>query len=628
VRITGRSKSFLVFFIFGLGSLIWFLARVIAKPSRINYPCMRAAAPMASAFLSWIIGGGIALFFMKRARYYFGQTRIVIAIGCLIVGAIVSAVLFSSNSRPLFAAINFQQTAPNTPIGTAKGVNPGRVVWVHDANSTNWKGLGDGHWWESSHTNQTVVDLMMSRALQSLSGKTSDAEAWNSFFRYFNTTHNRGNAGYAAGEKIMIKINLVGCANIPGWGGVDANTYRFFGKFDYMHASPQMMRALLRQLVNVAGVAQADITMGDPTAFFPSEFYDTLHAEFPNVHYLDCKGGSGRTLAEVSTVPVYFSCRPQGKTQDYAPKSYVEATYFINLANFKSHGYAAVTLGAKNHFGSLVRLPTQSGYYVLHESLASFNPVMGKYRVLVDLLGHAHLGGKTLLSIIDALYGGTHPVDTIPLKWKVAPFNNDWTSSVFASQDPVALESVGYDLMQLEGNPQSSFPKMAAGEDYLIEAAKADNPPSGTFYDPDHATAFTRLQSLGVHERWNNDVDRKYTRNLSTGNGIELITVEGVATVIHDRGNPASHSSAIQLEKAPGMRFVTVSMPEGNPISLTVYDALGKYIGTAVNGYMAAGVYTIDWTKAAGSGMLPRGSYLLRATSPKGKVAQKVTYTE
>jgi len=51
--------------------------------------------------------------------------------------------------------------------------------------------------------------------------------------------------------------------------------------------------------------------------------------------------------------------------------------------------------------------------------------------------------------------------------------------------------------------------------------ALADNPPSGTFYDPEHDGI--PLASLGVHEHWNNAVEKKYSRNLGTGQGIELV---------------------------------------------------------------------------------------------------------
>ena len=43
-----------------------------------------------------------------------------------------------------------------------------------------------------------------------------------------------------------------------------------------------------------------------------------------------------------------------------------------------------------------------------------------------------------------------------------------------------------------------------------------------------HREPFTRpdgvrLGSLGVHEHWNNPSDRKYSRNLGMGAGIELV---------------------------------------------------------------------------------------------------------
>ncbi len=40
--------------ILGFFALIWFLVRVIPKPSRAAYPCQRAAFPLASAFVLWL----------------------------------------------------------------------------------------------------------------------------------------------------------------------------------------------------------------------------------------------------------------------------------------------------------------------------------------------------------------------------------------------------------------------------------------------------------------------------------------------------------------------------------------------------------------------------------------------
>jgi len=60
-------------------------------------------------------------------------------------------------------------------------------------------------------------------------------------------------------------------------------------------------------------------------------------------------------------------------------------------------------------------------------------------------------------------------------------------------------------------------------DNFLHEAALADNPPSGTVYDPEQDG--TRLASLGVHEHWNNPTDKKYSRNLGKSEGIELVAL-------------------------------------------------------------------------------------------------------
>jgi hypothetical protein len=520
VRPPGRSWWWLLP-IGGLISLVWFVVRVIPKPSRAAYPCQKVAAPLAGGFLLWIGGVVGSAFAFRRARALLRTSRLRLALACLALAVLAGIVaLYYAPDRMLTAA----NPEPNAPIGVAKGVHPGRVAWVHNPGATDWQGPGYGHWWEAAHTSQTVVESMMGRAIRCLTGQPTDAAAWNSLFRYFNSTHSRGDVGYIAGEKICIKINLVGCI-YNSWGGVDPASYNLVGKVDYMNTSPQVMVSLLRQLVNVVGVNQADISMGDPLSRFPNQYYDICHVEFPDVHYFDHEGGVAghpRVKSLPSTTPFYWSDRVNaaGKTQDYIPVPYAEATYFIDLANFKSHTSAGVTLCAKNHFGSLGRTPPEPGYFDMHASLPNVVPGMGHYRSLVDLLGYGHTGGKAVLYLIDGLYSGKHPDEESPRKWNTAPFNGDWTSSLFASEDPVAIDSVAYDFLWTEW---TSPTHMSGGDDYLHEAALANSPLSGTFYDPDHATNTVRMASLGTHEHWNNASDRKYSRNLGSGNGIELV---------------------------------------------------------------------------------------------------------
>lgn len=499
----------------GFVSLVWFLVRVIPKPSRAAYPCQRMAAPLASGFVVWILGLLASVAAARKAKHYVHRSRYAIAGLCIAVS--VGALWLALSITQTKTAVADDPT-PNAPIGVAKGIHPGRVVWAHDPEATDWEGPGDGHWWEPSHTNQPAVDRMLSRAIRSLAGEATDAAAWDRLFHYFNQTHGKGDVGYRPGEKVVVKVNFVGL--IWRWDSANAETYALENRIDYMNTSPQMMRALLRQLVKTAGVREADITIGDTLALFANEYYGPLHDEFPGVHYLDHQGKAGRTAASQSSVPFYWSSRPEGCLQDYVPVAYAEADYLVNLANLKSHTATGVTLCAKNHFGSLVRWPVQEGYYDMHTGC--FAEGMGKYREQVDLLGHAHVGAKTVLYLIDGLYPGRHPIDKAPLKWHSAPFDDDWASSLFASQDPVAIDSVAFDFLWAEWN---DHPHKLGAEDYLHEAARADDPPSGTFYDPNHPKSVARLASLGVHEHWNNPVDRQYSRNLRTGEGIELVTV-------------------------------------------------------------------------------------------------------
>jgi hypothetical protein len=407
----------------------------------------------------------------------------------------------------------------NKPLGQARGIHPGRVVWVHDPQVLNWKGVGDGHWWEGNHTQQDRVDAMMASAVGNLTGETSVSAAWDKLFRHFNQTRGKGNVGYKPGEKIAIKPNWVGMIYLEGH--INAETYTFGRRHDYMNTSPQMILAVLRQLTGAAGVRQGDITVCDTLAYLVNEYYDILHKEFPEVRYEDYGGKFGRIKVKESGAPFYWSSRPQGSTQDYLPTCFAEADYLINFAAFKAHSGAGVTLCAKNHYGSLIRWPVQKGYYDIHPEC--FSKKTGIYRPLVDLMGHSQLGGKTVLYLIDGLFSGLHPRDAAPQKMKMPPFNDNWPCSLFASQDPVAIDSVAFDFLWAE---RTDFPHQGGVDDYLHEAALASRPPSGAFYDPDHATPTKRLESLGVHEHWNNPQDKKYSRNLGTGQGIELLPVK------------------------------------------------------------------------------------------------------
>jgi uncharacterized protein (DUF362 family) len=57
------------------------------------------------------------------------------------------------------------------------------------------------------------------------------------------------------------------------------------------------------------------------------------------------------------------------------------------------------------------------------------------------------LGGKTMLYLVDGLYPGEHNETTVV---RFASLGDQWAASLFASQDPVAIDSVGLDFLRSE----------------------------------------------------------------------------------------------------------------------------------------------------------------------------------
>jgi len=420
--------------------------------------------------------------------------------------------------------------AVNSPIGAGKGIFPGRVVWVRDAKATSWDGTA-GRWWDDANTDQKAVNGIASRLVQNLTGKKSDKQAWDALFRSFNESRKLGGSGYRPGERIAIKINgnqdrspewgvaAPPRAGEPPAGGPGGRPAR---PPQNGLPSPQAVVALVTELIETAGVKGADIMIYDVTGIrnIGQPIYTRIRAnsnkEYQAVKFLvgDDYKLAGRMPPPTADManPIHFAKGdlPVG----YFAKEVTEAKYMINMALLRPHGMAGVTLTAKNHFGS-IHFPNDGGWSprVLHNSVMRTQP-MGAYNALVDLVGHRQLGGKTMLYILDGLYTATDNEGSV-FKW--ASFNDQWAASMLVSQDPIAIDSVGLDVLRSE--PRATQVRGAA-ENYLHEAALAAKPPSGSVYNPDGTGA---LASLGVHEHWNNATERKYCRNLGAKEGIELI---------------------------------------------------------------------------------------------------------
>jgi len=490
----------------GVVALLWFVARCVPKPSRAGYPCQRAAFPLASAFVLWltaVVTGRLALW---RAVRSLDLSRTAVA-GLALFGLFAAAGLRLVTVPPEAALAWTPTDGPNRPMGVGKGLYPGRVVWIRDLAATPWDGV-TGHWWDDgSGIRQEAVDRMLSRSLQAVTGETTDAQAWESLFRFSNRARGRGDVGYTAGEKVAFKIN---CNNAyEGYGDVD----------NQIDASPQSVLAMVRQLVKAGGVSEEHISVYEAVRVIPDRIYEKVHRELPGVVFVDSKGtgDNGRQPVEWQEDVITYSIGEPGVGRA-VPRCVREAAYIVNMALLKGHPTTGVTLTAKNHYGT-VNVRDHKVY-----ANSSKHP-MGIYHPFVDMIGSAELGGKTVLFMIDGLYGLRDVNDDVGVHghWKTL-FGGEWLASYFVSLDPIAIDSVGLDFLSAE------FPEGRGGDpapitnadNFLHEGAQANDPPSGTVYRPNGA----RLASLGVHEHWNDASSRQYSRDLGTGEGIELHRLE------------------------------------------------------------------------------------------------------
>lgn len=208
----------MVIIVLGFVALLWFLIRVIPKPSRASYPCQRAAFPIASAFVIWLTGTLTSLFAFKYLRTALAKYRVAVVL-CSVLSMIVLICWISI--IPLGITNSFGASAPDTtygaavgfdwkpgesnkPIGTALGINPGRVVMARDPLATKWAGnwkKNEDQWWLDKNTDVDRVDEMLSAIVQKLTSMKNDKDAWSKIFKYYNE-NSRGLAkrGYQSNE--------------------------------------------------------------------------------------------------------------------------------------------------------------------------------------------------------------------------------------------------------------------------------------------------------------------------------------------------------------------------------------------------------------------------------------------
>ena len=293
-----------------------------------------------------------------------------------------------------------------------------KVVRVHAAAATSWD-FQTG--WYGEYVDQSVVNHMLERGLVELTGLGSVEGAWAMLL-----------PGYSSGKKIAIKVNLNNCRSCDDSDNV-------------IDALIEPVNALVSSMVQ-AGVKGDDIWIYDASRRIPARFYE--RRENQQARHIDRFGCADLTATFNHVHPslkVSFS-RPQMVTDRWLTDLLYDASYLINVPILKKHGTHPVTLGFKNHFGSLDNL----GGAADDNPHSYINPRDDRYSAdfspLVEINANPNIAQKTVLTVGDALFGASS-VGATPAPW--TSFGGS-PNSLLLSRDPVAIDCVMCDLLRAE----------------------------------------------------------------------------------------------------------------------------------------------------------------------------------
>jgi hypothetical protein len=295
-----------------------------------------------------------------------------------------------------------------------------------------------------------------------------------------------------------------------------------------------LLQAFLRQLVQNAGIPGEDITVFDCTdgRFISDPIFNRIMADpDPRLHKITfavnpMTAARGRVAVEPDmTDPIQFSypdmLGEKGPGLAYQSTVVTHSKYRVSYALLRAHTICGATLCTKNNNGTIF-WPSSNywGPRVYHNYITKTRK-LPDYNAWVDMLAHRQIGGKNFLNFLDGIYSARESESQV-LRWK--SFDDHWTSSVFMSQDPIAIDSVGLDFIRNEPN-EVGVHGNGHPDNFLHEAALVSDPPSKTKYSPHKDGAPIFAKSLGVHEHWNDPTERKYSRNLGKKEGIDLFAV-------------------------------------------------------------------------------------------------------
>ena len=457
-----------------IASFIWLLFRTGTKPSRINYPCQQTALANAGLLIYLL-----PAFHIKRFKQFLQayNKRVLLGKSALIIFGTL-AVIFVTNALIKEGAVyRYWRLAAKeakgpigikTPAGfqTIPAANrldsPHRVVSIHDSRASTWTGDGNPH----TTLNQTAITEMVDRGVMALTGKPTAIESWEFLIPY------------ETGQAVAIKLNFNNTSSGDWYSD------------PYMNPYAELVNAIIESLVSI-GVPSEKIWLTDPSRLINIPFQNRITNQGVRFYTHKISGLPGGIERVLYTDYVNDSS-PYSTLSNYPAEwinpaqVFVDADHIINVPQLKGHSGTSITLGLKNHFGSVSFTADALGFHPLH----SFFYIDGsdysgtEHNLLADINDNPVFKDKTRLIIGDGLMGNSTVNYQPPHIW--ASFGGHPPETLFFGVDPVAVDSVMTDFLNRENHARGEYGR---NDDILVYAANL---------------------GLGVFEHWDDPTTRIY----------------------------------------------------------------------------------------------------------------------
>lgn len=303
------------FFLTGLGALIWFLIRVIPKPSRATYPCQKAAFPVASAFIIWIVSAFTSFKLFKKTGKLISQSRYKLAIPVAVFAIVAFVVSFVNTHQPNLLANTFYtaEVSMQKPETAVLNQLPSTVSMVQSSKNN------------ASEISYNDLENMIREAVNLAGGLDDIIED---------------------GDKVVLKPNMLIGKEKSRFNGVTTDK-------DVVDIVAKIVRELNPngKILVMEGTAAASTTdymedMGWTDSDYVDEFiaFETnsggwYEYDSPKLHAVSLPD-------EISLYP--DEKKPNKSRELYFNKEYFEADVIISLPVMKNHYQAGITGGVKN----------------------------------------------------------------------------------------------------------------------------------------------------------------------------------------------------------------------------------------------------------------------------------------